>query len=93
VVGGGYGYNPSGLGDIAGKLRGGAEALADTARSAPPSPDAGTSSAVVGEALQALARAGATAVARLDDVASKVHASAGSYDHVENVNTGVLGPK
>src|SRR5207302_1017056 len=48
VVGGGYGYNPSGLTDIAGKLRDGAKALADTAGSAPPSPDAGTSSAVVG---------------------------------------------
>ncbi|GDY33885.1 hypothetical protein [Gandjariella thermophila] len=93
MVGGGYSYDPARLTDIAGKLRDGAKALADTARSAPPSPDAGTSSAVVGEALKALVRAGATAVARMDDVAGKVHASQGSYDTVENTNTGVLGPK
>lgn len=85
--GGTAGWEPSALTDIATKLRAGAKDLGDGANGAPPGPDAGTSSAVVGAALAALATAGATASALLETTAGKVNAALGAYDITENSNT------
>jgi hypothetical protein len=84
--GGGAGWEPAALTDIADKLRGGAKDLGDTAKTAPPGPDAGTSSGVVGAALVALVTAGATASATLETTANKVNVSRGSYDTTEGDN-------
>ena len=85
--GGGVGWEPTTLTDIVARLRGGANELGSVAKGAPPGPDAGTSSEIVGQALAALVTAGATASAALETTAGKVNASLGAYDMTEKSNT------
>jgi hypothetical protein len=80
----GFVANRNDLTDIANKLRGAARQLGDTASSAPPSPDAGSSSALVSQVISDLMRTGATAAAVLDRAAGNVHAAQGSYDTTDN---------
>lgn len=72
------------LSDIANKLRGAGQQLSNTASSAPPSPDAGSSSGLVSQVISDLMRTGATTAAVLDQAASKIHAAQGSYDTTDN---------
>jgi hypothetical protein len=87
VDGGGLNYEPNTLTDIANKLRDGARALGSLAGSAPFGVDAGTSSEVVGKALTALVKAGATASALMETDADKVNTAKGTYDDTEADNT------
>jgi hypothetical protein len=85
--GGGVGWEPSALADIATELRTGAKDLGDVANSAPPAPDAGVSSEIVGQTLATLVTAGATAAAVLETTAGKISASLGAYESTEKSNT------
>jgi hypothetical protein len=85
--GGSAAWSSSALADIATKLRNGAKDLGDVANSAPPGPDAGTSSEVVGTALAALVTAAATASTRMETAADNVNTAKGTYDQTETSNT------
>lgn len=87
---GGFSYNSGALSDIATKLRAGSKGLTDTASAMPPSPDAGSSSALVGQVISDLLTAGATSATMLDQAASNIHANQGSYDTTENNNAGTM---
>ena len=80
----GFVANHNDLTDIANKLRGAAQQLSGTASSAPPSPDAGSSSALVSQVIADLMRTGATAAAVLDQAAGNIHAAKGNYGTTDN---------
>jgi len=80
-------WSSSALTDIAAKLRNGATDIGGVAKSAPPGPDAGTSSEIVGSALSALVTSAATASARLESAADNVNVANGGYQKTEADNT------
>jgi hypothetical protein len=86
-AGGTASWSSSALTDIVSKLRNGASDLNAVASSAPPAPDAGTSSDVVGEALAAVVRSAATASIRMETAADDVDTSKGTYRQTEADNT------
>lgn len=75
---------PEGLRALASQLREGVSGLGGVTNAAPPAPNAGVSSARVGEALAAILRSSAGLVASLEDAANKIDASDGSYGEVDN---------
>lgn len=80
-------WSSSALSDIVSKLRAGANDIDTIAGSAPPGPDAGTSSEIVGSALAAIATSAATASARMETAASDVNTSKDTYQQTEEDNT------
>lgn len=81
--------NTSDLRQMSQQLMEAAEIL-DTASEAPPSVDAGASSAVIGKAIQGMLRGSAAISAELDDIAGNIHAASGAYDETENTNESKL---
>lgn len=86
LEGGSLDYEPGTLADISNRLQAAAKELGELASSAPMGVDAGTSSAVVGQALSALTTAAATASALMEADSGKVDAAHGSYDNTEDTN-------
>lgn len=80
-------WSSSALTDIVAKLRNGATDIGQVANSAPPGPDAGNSSEIVGAALSTLATSAATASARMETTADNVNTSMGTYEETEASNT------
>jgi hypothetical protein len=85
--GGSASWSESALTDIASKLRAGAQDLGNVANNAPPGPDAGTSSQVVGDALAEWVTAAATSVSRMETSANNINTVAGAYKETEASNT------
>lgn len=89
-VGGTSSWSSSALTDIVSKLRTGASDINSVTSSAPPGPDAGTSSDSVGKALAEIVTAAATAIARMETAADDVDTSKGTYEQTEQDNTSTI---
>lgn len=86
----GYDYKQASLSRMTKTLRGSAQHLSNATSGAPPSPDAGDSSALLAEVISDLLRSGATIAAKQELIAGNIHASKGSYDEIENTNEGLM---
>ncbi|HEU0090157.1 MAG TPA: hypothetical protein VFQ77_21300 [Pseudonocardiaceae bacterium] len=80
----GFTVDSDGLCALASQLREGASALDDAANPVPPAPNAGSSSAKAGETLALIVQATAGLIAGVEDIASKIHLSDGSYGATDN---------
>ncbi|MGH3620934.1 MAG: hypothetical protein ACRDQ5_03980 [Sciscionella sp.] len=84
----GFSYSEVGLDTVVRRLRDGARRLDEACRAPIDAPDAGASSAVVGEAIAALLKSAFAAEQLLDNNANLVHAANGGYGPTENDNAG-----
>lgn len=83
--------DPEQLKGMAGELSKGPQGLQELAKSSPPPPQVTSSSDKVGYALSEIMRAAGALIAGMDDTASKIHASNGSYGETDNQNARDIG--
>lgn len=88
--GDGYTHNGNTLRTIVGHWREGARSLDEAAKTSAKPPDAGASSAVVGEGIAALLHGLRGAATAMDRTADKVHVANGAYEDIENTNEGAI---
>jgi hypothetical protein len=74
----------AGLQGLVEQLRTGAASIDGPARSMPPAPDAGRSSANVGAAITELGKSAAALAAKTEDAANNIDAAHGSYAGTDN---------
>lgn len=84
----GFSYSEAGLNTVVQQLRHGAHRLDDACRTPIDAPDAGASSAVVGEAIVALLKSAFASAQLMNNNADLVNAANGGYGPTENNNTG-----
>lgn len=82
--GGGYSFDEEALGDIANKLRAGADQLSEANQSMVDLVDAGASSDIVGAAMADLLMASMRQADSMDLHAGRVNSAEGSYWDIEN---------
>lgn len=86
----GFGHEPGVLNSVGRELRAAATTMNTAATSDVSAPDAGDSSAEVGEALKRVVAAGAASGQTLADVAGGVDSAKGAYANIDNTNAGLL---